>query len=968
MFRRTCKLIPGGLIVAVGRFPFHGVLCGILCLAVVSALPQSVALAQQAITLSGAHTGDVYGNSFPADDGTNFDGDPNGNTLSIVAGADVQGHAYGAYTDSSGIDAAGNTVHMSGGAVTATDTTGGGIYGGRSETGHARGNTVNISGGEVIDYFDGFRSYGGHVYGGDSSSGHATDNRVNISGGTIHGHVFGGRSDSGDAANNVVTMSGGTAAGWGLFGGRSTSGNATDNSVKIDGGTIHSDVVGGLSVFGDTTGNTVTMSGGIVGDGVIGKIYGGYSHDGGNAVNNTVTISGGAAGVSIYGGFTEYGNAVGNRVTIAGETTGNNVHGAYSFFADVRDNSVIISGGTLAGRVDGGVTTHGVAVGNSVTVSGGTVDNYVIGGIGRGASNNSVTISGGTVALFGYDREPVGVYGGWALRDDVQDRHAMDNSVTISGGMVGGNVYGGFLGHYYAPSGGDATGNHVTISGGTVAGDIYGGYLFTDPFYGVFTHTGKATGNTVTISGTPDLTASGLYGGWTDDAVNPTDVFTGNTLNVHTGGHTVKSVQNFGAMNFYVPATMGNGGVMVTAADSADIDRAVVNVGVEGSYSPLKEGDHIVLIDVATGGGLHGTTSNDAASGQGMHGVTLRYDFDVFIPASNTDQLWARLKTIVVNPQTRVFSDGFLAGGVLLNQTGDRIAGNGLNCAVHTACRERYCGWSVFGDLSGGWSSHHIGTTVNLNSLSAVAGVSRCLETGYRRLTGGLFVEYGNGSYDGTRSFYDAAPVKSQGSLDHVGGGALGRWEFGYGDNSGPGCFYLDGSFRVGNLNNKYAGDLRDSFGTAAGFTSSSAYYGAHISGGNVRHFVNRSSLDLYGKYLWTHQQGNRVTLSTGDPIDFENLNSHRLRFGGRYNIAANSRFSPYVGGAWEREFGGTARASTQGHAIAASSLRGDTGIGEVGIAIKPAGSRGFFIDLGVQCYTGKRDGVTAALHAGRNF
>ena len=970
MFRRMCPWIPGVLCAAAVRFRWNGVLRrmdGILRrmlgLALVAALAPPFAYAEQTVTIDATHNGDAYGNSFPADDGTNFDGDPKGNTLNIVAGADVRGYAYGAWTDGGGIAAADNTVNMRGGKVTAWNTTSGELFGGYSESGLVTGNTVVISGGEVLKFVVGNVSYGGHVYGGASSSGDVAFNRVHLSGGTIEGHVFGGRSESGDAVNNTITMGDGTAEGWGLFGGWSHSGNAANNGIQIDGGTIHSRVVGGLSIDGDTTGNTVTMRAGTVGDGVIGTIIGGYSHYDGNAVNNTVVISGGTAGVSIYGGFTDSGDAVGNRVILSGTMTGRNAHGGNSFAGDARGNTVTMSGGTLSGRMDGGMTTHGAAVGNSVTVSGGTVDYYVVGGSGRGASNNSVTISGGTVAVLGYDPEPAGVYGGWSLHDAPDKGYdAVNNSVTVSGGTVGGNVYGGFLTYNHESTQGDAAGNRVTISGGTVAGDVYGGYLFT--LNDLYASTGKATGNTVTISGTPNLTASNLYGGGTGDAFDVADVFTGNTLNVHTGGHRVNSVQNFEWMNFYVPATMGDGGVMLTAADSAEIDRVVVNVGVEGSRSPLKEGDHIVLIDVAASGGLRGTTDNDATDGRGMHGVTLRYDFDIFIPASNTDQLWARLKSIIVNPQTQVFPDGFLAGGVLLNQTGDRIAGKGLNCAVHTACRERKCGWGTFGDISGGWSNYHSGTTVNLNSLSAVVGVSRCS----RRWTGGLFVEYGNGSYDGRHSFADFAPVQSRGSLDHVVGGVLGRREFGYGDNSGQGCFYLDGSVRIGNLHNKYTSDLRDRFGTAAGFTSSSTYCGTHVGIGRIRHFASGSAFDLSSKYFWTQMQGESLELTTGDPVDFESVNSHRFRLGGRYSFVPSHRVTPYLGGAWEREFSATARASTNGFAIPASSLRGDIGIGEVGITLKPASNRGFCIDLGVQCYAGKRDGVAAALYVGRKY
>ena len=380
----------------------------------------------------------------------------------------------------------------------------------------------------------------------------------------------------------------------------------------------------------------------------------------------------------------------------------------------------------------------------------------------------------------------------------------------------------------------NATENTVTLSGGTTGGNIYGGYIDSG--------SGDATKNIVTLSGTPDLTASNIYGGY---STGSGDVFTGNTLNVHTGGHTVKSVQNFEFMNFFVPTTMGNAGTMITATDSANIDNAIVNVGIEGSSSPLKAGDHIVLIDVLTGGGLIGNPFNDTSSGTGMLGVTLLYNFDILIPESNTDQLWAVLKIGSidpaigqVNPQAKALSEGYLAGSMLLNQSGDRLANNVLNSAVNAAWQNRNCGWGIFADISGGWSQYNTGSHVDLNSTSVIAGVSRCAETVPGRLTGGLFVEYGNGSYDAFNTFYNAASVHSKGKLDHIGGGVLGRFEFanfGYGLNR----FYLDGSFRVGNIHNKFDSDLRDLRGTAARYNSDSTYYGAHIGGGKIWHFAN---------------------------------------------------------------------------------------------------------------------------------
>ena len=692
---------------------------------------------------------------------------------------------------------------------------------------------------------------------------------------------------------------------------------------------------------------------------VAGSAYGAYIDDDTDVMSNSVIMSDGTVGENVYGGYSISGNVTFNSVTLSGGTVEMNVYGGYMEDGDgnVMFNSVTLSGGTVLENVYGGYMEGGDVMNNTVTIVRGTIGNGGTGFFGNvfggwsehgRVTGNIVSISGG--AILSNDGDSGNVYGGYSLEND-----ATKNIVFIGGGEVivegmgGGNIYGG------KSDNGNATGNSIMISGtpDLIKSNIYGGY----------SESGDATYNTVTLSGTPVLTNSEIFGGY-----GTGDVFSGNALNVHTGGHTVKSVQNFEYMNFFVPATMG-GGTMLTATESVNIDGTIVNVGISGSVSPLQEGDHIVLIDVTDPGGLTGTTANDTANGRGMRGVTLLCEFDILKPGENPDQLWAVLTKTAVNPQTSALSEGFLTGTMLLNQTGERVTGNGLNGAVNAAWQNRNCGWGVFGDISGGWSQYNTGTNIHLDSLSVIGGVSRCMKTMSGRLTGGLFVEYGNGSYDAFTLFNDAASVKSNGKLDHVGGGALGRWEFG---NSGYGMMsrlYLDGSFRVGVIHNKYDSDLRDMSGKAVSYTSGSAYCGAHIGAGKIWHFADHARFDLNGKYLWSQMQGDSLTLSTGDPMDFECVNSHRLRFGGRYLFAASHYVTPYLGGAWEHEFGGVARASTNGRAMIDSpSLRGDTGIGEVGIALRPATSRGFFIDLGVQCYAGKRDGVAAALHAGRKF
>jgi outer membrane autotransporter protein len=248
-----------------------------------------------------------------------------------------------------------------------------------------------------------------------------------------------------------------------------------------------------------------------------------------------------------------------------------------------------------------------------------------------------------------------------------------------------------------------------------------------------------------------------------------------------------------------------------------------------------------------------------------------------------------------------------------------------------------------------------------LAGFSLVTGATR--NTYFKSIptTLGAFFEYGNGSYDTFNSFANSASVRGNGNLHHYGGGLLARLEFGHN-------YYADGSFRIGGITNDYRNTDLQVMGQAAKYDASSTYYGLHLGGGKVYNFSNRRSLDLYGKYFWTGQHGDSVTLSTGDPIDFCSTNSHRLRLGGRMTQNVFGRLSPYFGAAWEHEFDGTASATTNGFAIDAPTLRGSTGIGELGFALTPVSHRGLFIDLGVQGYLGQREGVAASLSVGRRF
>jgi outer membrane autotransporter protein len=422
-----------------------------------------------------------------------------------------------------------------------------------------------------------------------------------------------------------------------------------------------------------------------------------------------------------------------------------------------------------------------------------------------------------------------------------------------------------------------------------------------------------------------------------------------------------------GTMNFFVPSTM-SGGTMLGVSGAASIAGSTVNVGIEGSSSTLQAGNQITLIDTSMG--LTGTPANITTNGQGMQGVTLLYEFGFTTTAG---QLIATVTSIPkVNDQTKALPEGVLAALSLTNLGADLLAGPVMDNAVSAARSAARTGVSTnyglatFGALSGGWSRYNTGSHVDMASVSLMAGLAFGTDLAPGHLTLGAFFEYGNGSYDTYNSFSNAASVHGDGDIYHIGGGILGRMDF---VNTGPGHFYAEASGRAGGVHNEYSGgDLRDAVSREADYDSSSAYYGLHLGTGYIWNVSEAASLDLHANYFWTRQEGDSVTLSTGDPVNFEDADSRRLRLGGRFAYAVNEYVSPYVGAAWEHEFDGRARAATNGFDIDAPELRGGTGIGELGLIQKPSRTLPLSFDLGVQGYTGKREGVKGSLQVRLEF
>ena len=208
---------------------------------------------------------------------------------------------------------------------------------------------------------------------------------------------------------------------------------------------------------------------------------------------------------------------------------------------------------------------------------------------------------------------------------------------------------------------------------------------------------------------------------------------------------------------------------------------------------------------------------------------------------------------------------------------------------------------------------------------------------------------FGEGGYGDFSTYNNFSGLKAvgDGTVKYIGGGIGARL-----DHLSSG-FYGDASARAGAVS--FDQDLRDRIG--AKYDADTAYYGAHLGIGKITVFSEENRLDTYLRVLWTHIEGDDVTTDASEDLEIDDLDSIAARLGARYSRALTESVVVYAGAAGEYEFDGKACGSLDGRTIGDEpELRGMTGIGELGVKFN-AGDQ-LSIDLGVQGYVGKHEGV----------
>lgn len=852
-----------------------------------------------------------------------------------------------------------------------------------SASGKVEGKTVTI---EAGDNFKGV--YGGYAFKenwGDpdlEGASQANNNTVTING----ANITGGTISLGWSKYNAVV-----AGGWANY----TSGNI----VNINSGEIKTSVYGGYSMVEENenkdhpeiSGNKVNINGGTITGGNVAGAYvdSARKDDNDNIIrNNSVTIE----------------NATIEFTSI----TKGNIYGAWADDEDAKleENKVIINSGA---NITTGKSESNSGVG-------------IFGAYGQGkytsATNNIVEINGGIINA--------NIYGAYA---NVANSESMvsGNQVIIRGGKINGNIYAADSNSWDNISNNSILITGENTNADLSEANVYGwrGQQFNWKMEGmnlnVNSYTGKvnniANFNTINIKNETSLTVDSinLYHEYTLDYDTPQEktYYENGSINLEKSSLTANEItditkidiidSNLKINNYLADfeqininndnqkiVNLGNitgqrgGNISTITTDSkftADSIKDLKELNVD--MTAINWEKDTTVIDVSgtadfTGTAISATGTLAAAAGtEVQNGDTMSFIKAGTLTGAkaediNIDNLQIGFATetqvevqddsnsiyFVVTggkqatEQVSIIGESRTAAIAFVNQGSDI-----LNNAFGLMDDGKY-GIKTFAAAHGNYSKYETGSHIRVNGWSMLAGVGSSEKVNDGTFSWGVFFENGSGNYR-TYNDYNGFNLEGFGSAVYNGGGALAR----YRSNAGN---YAEVGVRAGMLKNSLSNAIADGFGVQGGYDEDTSYYGAHVGAGHIFTLDDHSSLDVYGKYFYTHHDSDDFEI-LGDEVRFDSADSSRLRLGMRYNQNDGNDFSHYYGLAWDYEFNGDADVTAAGFDTGNPSLKGSTAVIEAGIHYAPDKSP-WSVDLGLQGYGGQRDGFSGTMQVNYSF
>ena len=314
------------------------------------------------------------------------------------------------------------------------------------------------------------------------------------------------------------------------------------------------------------------------------------------------------------------------------------------------------------------------------------------------------------------------------------------------------------------------------------------------------------------------------------------------------------------------------------------------------------------------------------------------------VALNNSDKdLVLTLKNITINENGKSLVETRAAAAFVVNNMSDFMLDTGMEQAKAAAGGVTPIDagtMAPFAAVGGSNMRYTTGSYVDVNGWNGAVGFAKQAD----KLLFGVAVEHGRGNYD---SYLDNG-VHASGDIKSTGGVIFGEYKL---DNG----VHYDAALRAGRVKSDYNS-------TATSYDESSTYYGFSLGGGKELTVSDKATLDVYGRYYFSHTNGSDVSIATGEEIDFDAVNSHRLRIGGRYTTTLTEKSKAYAGLAWQYEFGGDAKAAINGYSAPTPSLQGHSAIVEAGYKLNAGKNLTLYFNLNGAM--GKQRGIGGGIGA----
>lgn len=443
---------------------------------------------------------------------------------------------------------------------------------------------------------------------------------------------------------------------------------------------------------------------------------------------------------------------------------------------------------------------------------------------------------------------------------------------------------------------------------------------------------------------------------------------TSSTLNVSGNGAKLGDVSGDGAsvnisgdnvqvgdINTKAAGSQGEIVISGNGTKTGDLETGSLEITGNGTLEAkdVNNVDSIVIKSTATGTVFTATSDLngklDSAASQTTDTTALFNNRYAASYDSNTNSIM-NTQTTEVREQSKSYVETQMATLAMVASGADLLANAGFTNAAQAVQDAKDSGDSgrsmvPYAAANYGSMRQESGSHVDVKGSNFNIGFAKEVKNGSGKLLFGPMFEYGRGNYD---SYLDDGTTGS-GTAQNYGIGMMARQT---NDNG----FYYEGSVRYGKVTSDYSSSNVWA-GHDVSYDNSAKYWGAHVGVGKLQKLGGDNAIDLYGKLFYTNQGGSSVNIN-GDTLDFSSVKSKRSRIGFRYIHGTSDVRSVYAGLAWQYEFDGAAHATANGLSTPSPSVKGSSGMLELGVLIAPKASPVSF-DLGVSGWAGKQKGYS---------